>query len=77
MSLLGQFARVPETLCFKNYMPGSLSRSWSFTLKQKYEVRAACMRELWNSDLSTREKAALAAPTTQWLLDNPPLPGKS
>lgn len=77
MSLLGEFARVPETLCFKNYMPGSLSRTWSFTDRQVYEVRAACMRELWNSELATADKARLAGPTTRWLADNPPPPGES
>lgn len=74
MSLLGEFARVPETLCFKYYKPGSLSRSWEFTARQRYEVRAACLRELWNSPLSTAQKVLLAAPVTRWLVDNEPGP---
>ena len=72
MSLLGEFARVPETLCFKYYKPGSLSRTWDFSTQQYCEVRAACLRELWNSNISTREKAGLAGPPTAWLIKNTP-----
>lgn len=72
MSLLGQFARVPETLCFKYYKKGSLSRSWAFTHEQLYEVRAACLRELWNAAIPTVEKARLAVGGTRWLAENPP-----
>lgn len=61
MSLLGEFARVPETLCHKIFKPGSLSKSWAYTQQQRYEVSAACMRELWNSHLSTDEKLRLAS----------------
>lgn len=74
MSLLGEFARVPETLCFKYYKPDSLSRSWAFTRQQDYEARASCLRELWNSAISTDEKVKLAEPLTRWLLNNPPKP---
>lgn len=62
MSLLGEFARVPETLCHKIFKPGSLSKSWAYTKQQRYEVTAACMRELWNSPLSTDQKIQLASP---------------
>ncbi|MGO8756474.1 MAG: glycosyltransferase family 2 protein [Gallionellaceae bacterium] len=72
MSLLGEFARVPETLCFKYYKPGSLSRSWAFTGRQQYEVKAACMREIWISDLTTQEKLKLAAPLITWLIKTYP-----
>jgi len=57
MSLLGEFARVPETLCFKYYMPGSITRTWKRTRKQYYAVYAACLRELGDSCLSLSEKA--------------------
>jgi glycosyltransferase involved in cell wall biosynthesis len=60
MSLLGDFIRVPKTLCFKFYKPGSLSRSWKFTSHQWYEVMASCMRELWNSGLGTDAKLILS-----------------
>jgi glycosyltransferase involved in cell wall biosynthesis len=72
MSLLGEFARVPETLCFKYFKPGSLSKSWAFTRRQQYEVTAACMREIWISDLTTHEKLVLTAPLTTWLFKTYP-----
>lgn len=61
MSLLGEFARVPETLCHKFFKPGSFSKKWSYTKEQRFEVAAACMRELWNSELSSDEKLRLAS----------------
>lgn len=67
MSLLGEFVRVPETLCHKFYMPGSLSRGWEFSAKQHYEVCAACMRELWNSGLTTDEKLDLGRILMDWM----------
>ena len=68
MSLLGEFARVPETLCHKFYKPSSLSRSWTFTHQQHFEAVASCMRELWNADLSAEEKLRLAVPLTSWMI---------
>lgn len=62
MSLLGAFQRVPETLCFKFYKADSLSRSWQFSNHQWLEVAASCMREIWNSELTTAEKLMLARP---------------
>lgn len=67
MSLLGEFARVPETLCHKFLKPGSLSKSWASSWEQRYEVTAACMRELWNSPLTTDQKLRLAAHLTEHL----------
>lgn len=67
MSFLGEFARVPETLCHKFYKPGSLSKTWAFSKVQEYEVSAACMREIWISELSTDEKLRLAVPLTRAL----------
>ncbi len=72
LSLLGEFVRVPETLCFKFYKPGSLSRSWDFSKEQYFEVGAANMRELWNSELTTEEKLKLSVPLTNWLVDRAP-----
>jgi glycosyltransferase involved in cell wall biosynthesis len=62
MSLLGMFVRVPETLCFKYYKPDSLSRNWAFSNAQFYAVSVACVRELWNSVLSTPEKIRMTVP---------------
>lgn len=72
MSLLGEFARIPKTLCHKYYKIGSLSRRWDYSARQLYEVRAAMMREIWISDLSTEEKLALAGPLARWLINNHP-----
>lgn len=70
MSLLGEFARIPEILCHKFYQPGSLSRSWKFSPEQFFEVYVSCMREVWNSDLPGEEKLQLAVPVMNWLLKN-------
>lgn len=72
LSLTGEFVRVPETLCFKYYKPGSLSRSWKFTPAQWFEVSVSCMREIWMSDLTGEEKLKLAQPLTAWLMQNRP-----
>lgn len=72
MSLLGQFARVAETLCFKFYKPGSLSQNWAHSKTQYFEVACACMRELWNSELTGEEKLRLALPLANWLHKNRP-----
>ena len=75
MSLLGNFVRVPETLCFKYYKPGSLSRSWAFTPHQRFEVLCACLRELWNSGLSSTAKLDIGAPLVHYLDQNRPQSG--
>ncbi|MBM68659.1 MAG: hypothetical protein CME43_04180 [Haliea sp.] len=72
MSLLGKFLRVPETLCFKYYKPGSLSRSWAFTPEQRFEVLCACLRELWNANISSTAKLDIAVPLVQYLHHNRP-----
>lgn len=68
MSLLGEFHRVPETLCYKFRKKGSLSRSWQFSSEQWLEVSAACMREIWNANIPTGEKLALGVPLMQGLV---------
>jgi len=67
LCLLGEFVRVPETLCFKFYKEQSISQGWEYSRTQFFEAAAACMRELWNSDLSSEEKLILAAPLIRWL----------
>lgn len=62
MSLLGEFARVPETLCYKYYKRGSLSKSWNYSETQWYNASLSCLRELWNSGLSVHEKFSLSLP---------------
>ncbi|MFI4936015.1 MAG: glycosyltransferase family 2 protein [Caulobacterales bacterium] len=68
LSLLGEFVRVPETLCFKYYKPASLSRSWVFSDHQYFEVGASLLRELWSSELTAGEKLALAIPLTNKMI---------
>ena len=72
MSLLGEFTRVPEVLCDKHYKAGSLSRTWARTPRQLFEVRCACMRELWNSELSSEDKLRIALPLQRWLAGHVP-----
>lgn len=67
MSLLGTLVRVPDVLCYKRYQPDSLSRGWRGTSDKQLEVYASCLRELWNSPLTTPQKLALAAPLTAYL----------
>jgi glycosyltransferase involved in cell wall biosynthesis len=68
LSLLGEFVRVPETLCFKYYKPGSLSLGWEFSPQQGFELGASLLRELWNSELTAAEKLALAGPQTKRMI---------
>lgn len=72
MSLLGEFVRVPETLCHKYYKPGSLSRTWDYSPRQFFDVRCACMRELWDSGLPGVEKLKIAYPLLEALIRNRP-----
>ena len=67
MSLLGEFARVPQTLCFKFYKSGSLSRSWKNSKRQHFWVRIACIRELWISELSIEEKLMMTVHCVRWI----------
>lgn len=60
LSLLGDFVRVPETLCFKFLQTHSLSRTWDYTDAQWLAVHAACLREIWESDLGEGDKLALS-----------------
>lgn len=68
MSLIGEFVRVPETLCFKIFQPNSLTVIWAFSKKQRYGVHVACMRELWSSELSKMEKIRLSIPLLRKLI---------
>jgi glycosyltransferase involved in cell wall biosynthesis len=70
MSLYGEFVRIPETLCFKYYKPNSLSRSWKFDKKSKYDVIASCMRELWIAEIPTDTKLRIGGPLLNFLIKN-------
>jgi glycosyltransferase involved in cell wall biosynthesis len=62
LALTGRFVRVPETLYFKFLLPGSLSTSWEYSLRQRFDSLVACMWEIWLSDLPAADKLALAEP---------------
>lgn len=66
MSLLGEFVHVPEILCYKYFKSGSLSLEWESSLEQFTAVRASCMRELKNSDLSPGQKRLLSLVSFFW-----------
>ncbi len=70
MSLYGEFVRFPEILCFKYYKPNSLSRSWKFDKKAKYDVLASCMRELWLAEIPTDTKLRIGGPLFNFLIEN-------
>jgi hypothetical protein len=72
LALLGRFARVPGFLCHKFYRPDSLSRTWQGTRSEHREAMAACMRELWNSPLSTDDKVKVAGPLLRRLAAGTP-----
>lgn len=61
LSLLGDFVRVPETLCRKYYQKASVSRNWAAGRKQYRALRQAGVREVWNSSLDPLRRAILAA----------------
>ena len=67
LALTGEFVRVPEVLCFKYYRSSSLSRSWEFNNRERYDVLVACMREIWLSKISVDDKLYLATPLLKYL----------
>lgn len=69
LGLYGRMIRIHETLCFKHYKPGSLSKSWKFNKKAKYDVLASCMRELWIAEIDMKIKIALAGPLLRFLVE--------
>lgn len=70
LSLYGGFVRIPETLCFKYYRSGSLSRSWRFGPRERFDVVASCMRELWCAQIPVEQKIQLARPWLEYMQAN-------
>lgn len=70
LSLMGEFIRVPETLCFKFFKEGSISKGWAYSKAQIVAANTACMREVWNSELSDAEKLLIAKPLMDFLMKN-------
>jgi hypothetical protein len=61
MSLLGGFARVPEILVTKIYVPGSLSRTWRFGARQWAAVAGSAMTAVSRRGLPLRDRLRLRA----------------
>ncbi|WP_345206231.1 glycosyltransferase family 2 protein [Fodinibacter luteus] len=61
LALLGEFVRVPESLCIKTVREGSVSRSWGSGGELGRAARKACVAEVWRSPLSWAEKLLLTA----------------
>jgi glycosyltransferase involved in cell wall biosynthesis len=61
MALLGDFVRVPELLCRKHYMKGSLSRRWNNSPEQRAALLRAGIREVRESAVPIHEKLILMA----------------
>ena len=68
MSLLGSFARVPEPLVTKFYLPDSLSRGWDFGARSWAAVTASAMGALSRQDLSARERIVLSGELARFAL---------
>ena len=59
LALVGEFVRVPEVLCTKYYMAGSLSKRWPHDTTQVQALRRSGIAEIRQSGLSPARKAAL------------------
>jgi len=59
MSILGEFARVPEVLYKRDESKQSLSRIWNYTARAWLAATLACGREIYRSRLSRIEKIVL------------------
>ncbi|MBM7504043.1 glycosyltransferase family 2 protein [Agromyces aurantiacus] len=61
LALIGEFVRVPEVLCTKHYMSGSLSKRWPHDADQRVALQRAGIAEIRRSArLGTVQKALLA-----------------
>jgi len=61
LCLLGEFVRVPETLCVKAVRTDSVSRTWGSGPELQAAVRRVCVDEVRRSPLSWGEKLILTA----------------
>ena len=59
LSLIGEFVRVPEVLCTKYYLAGSLSKRWPHDATQAQALRRSGIAEINRSGLSPRRKVVL------------------
>lgn len=61
LALRGRFVCVPEVLCLKQFMPGSVSKSWSRGSSERRALRRAGLREVALSPLGPIDKLAVAS----------------
>lgn len=71
LAIIGEFVRVPESLCEKYYKPGSISKQWPHDPVQIAALQRAGVAEIRGSNLDPLRKAVLMAP----LRLGPRLPG--
>lgn len=75
LALLGEFARVPESLCVKTVREESVSRSWGSGSENRRAARKACVAEVRRSPLSWVERLLLIAEIRRSVPLPPPIRG--
>jgi GT2 family glycosyltransferase len=60
LSIAGEFVRVPQVLCEKQYLSQSLSKRWAHDRRQMSALRRSGIAEIQRSRLSSRDKRILA-----------------
>ncbi|MFE5672337.1 glycosyltransferase family 2 protein [Agromyces sp. NPDC056523] len=61
LALIGEFVRVPEVLCTKYYMSGSLSKRWPHDAAQRLALQRAGIAEIGRSRRLNRAQKAMLA----------------
>lgn len=61
LALLGNFVRVPQTLCHKHYQKSSLSKGWPHDAAQQQALREAAIAEVRNSSADRWVKLVVGA----------------
>jgi len=59
LAMAGQFLRVPRPLYIKRYQTRSLSKNWRGTPAKKIGVLLACVKAIWQSNLTFSEAMPL------------------
>lgn len=71
LATLGEFERVPETLCYKYFTRSSLSKTWRYDVPAYRAVTRSAAWEVRQSGLSLRDKLRLhlSLASQQWLFE--------
>jgi glycosyltransferase involved in cell wall biosynthesis len=59
MALLGEFVRIPESLCTKIFQPRSLSQSWTYSRRAWIAVAISCAGAVARANIPVSEKLLL------------------